>query len=222
MKRIGLVLTTVALLLLVSVGSVEGQDPESMFDNLVSIIDDTTCGDGIGRTFRTTTLYASANEGDETKSFFEAHEACAGVSGIAADFGLTPLPVGLLGQCSDAIVLPGWNSEWVICTLAFYPRGDGTQPVRIELKDFALFTPDGQRFDSYTGRDLYVGQMNDISGGVDLVGTKPIFGEVAFPVSPGAIDGPFMIGWLVSGDFLIADELEPKMGEFFVRDMQGG
>jgi hypothetical protein len=196
-----------------------GQDSDNAFELFVAMIDDTTCGDGIGRTYRTATMLSAAQKGNDA-DFLNSHEACVGVSGRAAEAGLPLFPVRLSGQCADAIALPGWNYEWVICDLAFFPEGDLLSPVRIELEQFHILTHDEKKFAPYTDPDLYAGQMRDISGGVDLVGPDPVFGTVAFPVNPGDIDGPFLLGWPSTGNFLVADELEPEVGEHFIRDMQ--
>jgi hypothetical protein len=59
-----------------------------------------------------------------------------------------------------------------------------------------------------------------MSAGIDFTGPDPAFGVIAFPVTPGSVQAPFVILWEKSGDFIIADELEPEMAEFFIRDLQ--
>jgi hypothetical protein len=215
--KAGFVLATV--LVLASVANATGQESDNPFELIIAIIDDTTCGDGIGRTYRTATMLSAAQK-ENSADFFNRHEACAGLSGRAAEAGLPSLLVGLSGQCTGAIALPGWNHEWVICDLSFFPKGDLPSPIHIELEQFSILTHDEKKFAPYTDSDLYVGQMRDISGGVDLVGAEPVFGTVAFWVYPGDVDGPFILGWVATGNFLVADELEPEVGEHFVRDMQ--
>jgi hypothetical protein len=218
-QRIAQVFTAVACLGLVASTSVTAQEPDTVLELLLAIIDDTTCGDAVGRTYRTATLFSSSRN-DDAAGFFARHESCAGVSGRAADAGLTPLPVGLIAQCSDAVELPGWNYEWFICDLGFSAMPGLTAPIHIELGDFHLMTGDDQKIAPYVLPDLYAGQMHDISGGLDFAGPDPAFGTIAFPVYPDQVDGPFVIAWEKSGDFIIADELEPATAEHFIRDMQ--
>jgi hypothetical protein len=119
------------------------------------------------------------------------------------------------------MVLPGWTYEWVICDLTFFPKEDLTSPIPIEIEQFSILDHEGEMFPSYVFPDVYAGQLRDISGGVSLAGPEPAFGVVAFQVYPGDIDGPFIVGWAATGNFLIADELEPGVGEIFIRDMPG-
>ena len=221
MRYIGTTVAFIALLSLLGGSAVAGQEPETLVDMLVNGVDDTTCADGIGRTFRSATVLSTAQNDDE-EAFFARHEACAGMSDRAASVGLTPLPVGLIAKCSGAVALPGLQYEWVICQLGFLAKEGLTTPVHIELGDFALITQDDQKFAPYLDADLYGGQFADMSAGIDFLGPDPAYGDVAFPVAPGLVQPPFAILWEKSGDFIVADELEPEMAEFFVRDMQAG
>ena len=114
----------------------------------------------------------------------------------------------------------GWQYEWIICDLTFIPKEGLTAPVHIEISEFDLLSNDDQKIASYANPDLYVGQMHDMSGGIDVAGPDPVPGTVAFPIYPGQVEAPFLLAWRTSGDFIIADELEPQSSEFFIRDMQ--
>lgn len=221
MLHFGAKFALVAILSLLSRATVAGQEPETLVNMLVNGVDDTTCADGIGRTFRSATVWSAARN-DNEEAFFARHEACAGTSDRPASVGLTPLPVGLIAQCSDAVALPGLQYEWVICQLGFLAKEGLTTPVHVELGDFVLLTQRDEKVAPYVYADLYVGQFGDMSGGIDFVGPDPAYGTIAFPVTPGAVDPPFVVLWEKSGDFIIADELEPEMAEFFIRDMQAG
>jgi hypothetical protein len=209
MTRFGLVLSLVAFLALAVNTGAWAQEQGTVMDLLLSVIDDTRCTDGSGRTFRDATLAAAARN-DDDDAFWARHESCAGVSGRPADADFVPVPVALSARCSEAAELPGLEFEWVICGLGFTLIGKPTTPVHIELCDFFLMTHDGQKLAAYDHADLYAGQMNDMSGGISLTGVESVFGTVAFPALPGQVDGPFVIAWLGSGNFIIADELEPK------------
>lgn len=219
MQRIGLFVAAVAILGASSVVNAAAEEPDTVLGMLSSIIDDTTCGDGIGRTFRTDTLLSAARN-DDAHSFFMRYESCAGAFGRAAEAGLTPLLVGLTAQCSGPVELPGRHYEWIICDLGFIPLEGMPEPIHVELSEFGLMTGDDQRIAPYTTPDLYQGQMHDMSRGLDITGPDPTGGVVAFQVHPGQVEAPFLIGWGRSGDFIIADELEPETAEFFIRDMQ--
>lgn len=221
MRHFGATLALVALLSLVNGATVAGQVPDTVVDMLVNDVDDTTCADGIGRTFRSATVWSAA-QNDNEEAFFARHEACAGMSDRPASVGLTPLPVGLIAKCSDAVALPGLQYEWVICQLGLLAKEGLMTPVHIELGDFVLITQDDQKFAPYVDADLYVGQFADMSAGIDFLGPDPAYGDIAFPVSPGSVQPPFVILWEKSGDFIVADELEPEVAEFFIRDMQAG
>ena len=194
MLRIGATFAFVVLLSLLSGATVAGQEPETVVDMVVNDVDDTTCADGIGRTFRSATVLSAAQNDDEA-AFFARHEACAGMSDRAASVGLTPLPVGLIAKCSGAVALPGWQYEWVICQLGFLAKEGLTTPVHIELGDFVLLTQDDQKFAPYVDADLYVGQLYDMSAGIDFLGPDPAYGDIAFPVVPGSAQPPFVILW---------------------------
>jgi hypothetical protein len=107
----------------------------------------------------------------------------------------------------------------VICILGFIAKEGLATPIHIELDEFQLMTHDDQKLASYPYPDLYAGQRNDISAGIDFVGPEPAFGTIAFAAFPGQVDGPFVVWWETTGDFIIADELEPNVAEDFVRDM---
>jgi hypothetical protein len=221
MRHIGTTVAFIALLSFLGGSTVAGQEPETVVDMVVNGVDDTTCADGIGRTFRSATVLSAA-QNDYAEAFFARHEACAGMSDRAASVGLTPLPVGLTAKCSGAVALPGLQYDWVICQLGFLAKESLTTPVHIELGDFVLLTQGDQKFAPYVDADLYVGQLYDMSAGIDFLGPDPAYGDIAFPVSPDSVQPPFVILWEKSGDFIIADELEPNVAEFFIRDMQAG
>jgi hypothetical protein len=70
LSAVGAVL--VAVLVFVRVANVAGQEPDHAFDLLVSIVDDTTCGDGVGRTYRTATMLSAARK-ENAADFFNRH-----------------------------------------------------------------------------------------------------------------------------------------------------
>jgi hypothetical protein len=219
MLRIGATVTLVSLFSLLSGATAASQEPETAVDMILSAVDDSTCADAIGRTYRTATFWSAA-QNDDGERFFARHESCAAMSDRPASVGLTPLPVGLTAKCSDAVELPGLEYEWVICNLGFLAKEGLTTPVHIELSDFALLLQSGEKAAPYIYPDLYAGQIADMSGGIDFVGPDPAFGDIAFPVIPGSVEVPFVLSWEKSGDFIIADELEPETAEFFIRDLQ--
>lgn len=197
---------------------VSAQESDTILELLSKAIDDTSCGDGIGRTYRGDT-FISAVEHNDVENFYARHEACAGMSGAAAALGVVPLPVGFSSRCSAPIEIPGVDYEWVICSLRFASKEALIAPIRIDLDEFFLITDDDQKLASYTNPDLYVGQRKDISDGIDFTGPEPVFGTIAFPAYPGQVDGPFVLSWETSGNYIIADELEPNVADAFLYDM---
>ncbi len=103
--------------------------------------------------------------------------------------------------------------------LAFTPRQGFSSPIHIELDEFFLLESDDQKLPSYARPDLYVGQPDDISGGVDLTGPDPFFGLIVFPAFPGQVEAPFALWWETTGDVIIADELEPGVAEYFLSNL---
>lgn len=209
------------MVILMTVGGVShgsAQEDETVFGLVTSIVNDTTCEDAIGRTYRSDTLFAAARN-DDAAGFFARHESCAG-QGRAAEAGLVPVPLGLIAQCSAPVEIPTLDYEWVICDLGFIPKPGLTSPVTVNLSEFGLATQDDLKLASYAFPDLYQGQMHDMSAGVAVTGPEPSSGVVAFPVYPGQLEPPFLLVWERSGDFIIADELEPTVAEHFIRDFQ--
>jgi hypothetical protein len=218
MRRVTL-LVAVALSWMIGLGNVAiAQDDRTLFELISSIVNDTTCEDAVGRTLRSDTLFSAARN-DDADRFFARHESCAGM-GRAAEVGLVPIPLGLVAQCSGPVVIPSLDYEWVICNLTFIPKSVLTSPITVHLSEFGLATQDEFKLASYTYPDLYQGQMRDMSAGLVVAGPEPSSGVVAFPVYPGRLKPPFLLVWERSGDFIIADELEPTVAEHFIRDFQ--
>jgi hypothetical protein len=219
MTRSGVICALVACLALLGVANVAAQKPDTVLDLLLAAIDDTSCGDGIGRTYRGESLIA-ATEQDDIDAFFARHGSCAGLSGATAALGKTPLPVGLTGRCSAATEVPGLQYEWVICVLGFTSKNALITPIHIDLDEFVLITNDDQKLAAYLNPEFYKGQWNDKSSGIDFVGPDAVFATIAFAAFAGQVEAPFVIRWETTGDAIIADELDPMVAEAFIRDTQ--
>jgi len=212
-----LVMALVALALFTGGGSSHAQNSDSLFDVAMRSVDDSTCEDGMGRTYRGATLVA-ALENDQAQDFLDKYESCAGVSGVNAPVGMSQYPIGLTARCSTPMSFPDDEYEWVFCTLGFAPKEGLSTPIHIELDEFFILTSDNQKVQSYSLPDLYMGQPTDISDGIDFAGPDPLFGEIVFPAYRGQVEAPFLLWWETTGDVIIVEELEPSVAEGFLRN----
>jgi hypothetical protein len=160
------VLIVLILLALGGVTNVAGAEHETVtpFATVVSIADHPACTDRIDWPIRTTGAWLVSQE-DRAGALMTAHRTCAGASDCAADIGRTSLAVNITGQCSDTMMLPGWDDEWVNCDLAFSPRDDGSQRITFDLKHVSLVTFDAKRIAPCILPSLYLRQSPDISDG---------------------------------------------------------
>lgn len=178
-------------------------------ESVLGAVDDSTCRDGIGRTYDHETILASDDTRELARAFLDSHESCFG--GPNGD-----LHLAISGECSPAIDIPERRAKWIICLVWFQHNLGGSRLV-VDPADFYLITSANQSFRASADPTVYEGQRDDISGGVFLIGEDGRFGLLAFPLPSEAVDDtPMLLFWDKTGDILIVEVREPVIGDKFL------